>query len=184
MTRPSGSPRLGRGRVVTIVWLAIVWMALWGSIEVATFVAGLLIGTVVAFALRPMGASPAVTFHPLSALRYAGVFAGMLVQATFEVVAAVISPRTRVAPAVVDVSLPAGSDALVTLVANSITLTPGTITLDAVRGPGGATELRVHALNASDPEALRRDVLRLYQLAAAAIGGAPTPSGPSARTEA
>jgi multicomponent Na+:H+ antiporter subunit E len=158
------------GRALTIVWLAVVWMALWGSIDVPTFVAGLCIGTVVTLALRTPPLDQPVTFRILPALRYALVFAGMLAHATYEVVAAVISPRTRIAPAVVDVRLPAGSDALVTLVANSITLTPGTITLDAVRGPDGRTELRVHALDASDPAALRRDVLRLYHLAAAAIG--------------
>jgi multicomponent Na+:H+ antiporter subunit E len=167
------------GRILTIAWLAVVWTTLWGTVELATVVAGALIGAVVTLALRTEVPAPMGTFHLLPALRYAGTFAAMLVQATYEVVAAVVSPKTRVAPAVVDVTLPAGSDALVTLIANSITLTPGTITLDAVRGPDGSIQLLVHALDASDPEALRRDVLRLHRLATAAIG-VPAATSPEA----
>ena len=62
-----------------------------------------------------------------------------------------------------------GSDDVVTLVANSITLTPGTLTVDVHRDESGVT-LYVHGMYTRDVEAVRRDVLRLEALALRAFG--------------
>jgi multicomponent Na+:H+ antiporter subunit E len=65
------------------------------------------------------------------------------------------------------------SDALVTLVANSITLTPGTATIDVREHEDGSPPtLYVHVLHFGDVESIRRDVLRLEQLAVRAFGSA------------
>ncbi|HVM19142.1 MAG TPA: Na+/H+ antiporter subunit E [Egibacteraceae bacterium] len=157
--------------MLNVMWLALVWTALWGSVEPGTVVAGLLIGTAVMLLVARGEPSSWGSFRPLAALRYLGVFSLMLAQATFEVVAAVITPSTRVAPAVVEVDLPDSTPGVVTMVANSITLTPGTLTLDATVAEGSGARLRVHALNASDPVAVRDDVLRLHRLAAAVFSG-------------
>jgi multicomponent Na+:H+ antiporter subunit E len=167
------------GRVLTVVWLAFVWCLLWGSFAVGTVLAGLLIGLGVTLFLRCDVVGDWGTVRPVAALRFAVVFLGMLVQATAQVVVAVVNPRGHVAPEVVEVALPPSTKGVVTMVANSVTLTPGTITLDASLQPDGGTVLLIHALDASDPEAIRRDTLRLHGLAAAAFGSA-TPQEASA----
>jgi multicomponent Na+:H+ antiporter subunit E len=159
------------GRVVLVLWLAAVWTALWGTVEVGTVVAGGLIGTLVTVALRTEVPGSPGRVRPLAAARFAVVFLAMLVQATAQVVAAVVTPKTRVAPSVVAVRLPASSPLVVTVVSNSITLTPGTITLDAVRNDDGTADLLVHALDASDPAAVRADALRLHRYAVAVVAG-------------
>jgi hypothetical protein len=56
---------------------------------------------------------------------------------------------------------------VVLLVANTVSLSPGTLTVD-VSDDNAA--LLVHALDAGDPPALQRDMLRLESLAIAALG--------------
>jgi multicomponent Na+:H+ antiporter subunit E len=165
------------GRLLLVAWLALVWTALWGSFDAGTMLAGVLVGVLVTVALREEVPDRPGSLRPLAALRFALVFLWMLAKATFEVVGAVVSPGRRVAPAVVPVTLAERSPMVVTIVANSITLTPGTITLDAVPKDDGTAELLVHALNASDPEAVRQDALRLHRLAAAALRATPQDRG-------
>jgi multisubunit Na+/H+ antiporter MnhE subunit len=120
---------------------AAMWAALWGDLHV----------------------------RPLAALRLAGVFAWMLLVSTYTVARRVCARRVRVAPAVVAVVLPPSTDAVATIVSNAITLTPGTLTLDAVREPDGSLRLVIHALDAPDLGAVRADALTLHRLVAAAF---------------
>jgi multicomponent Na+:H+ antiporter subunit E len=64
-----------------------------------------------------------------------------IVKSTLQVAAIVINPRLPIDPVVVRLRTSLSSDLAVTTLANSITLTPGTITLEAAAG-----ELVVHAL--------------------------------------
>jgi len=64
------------------------------------------------------------------ALRYLAVFLRELVTANVEVAYRVLSPSMPIDPDVIAVPLRVESDAAVTTIANSITLTPGTLTMD------------------------------------------------------
>jgi len=64
------------------------------------------------------------------------------------------------------VRLEGGSAFVASAVANAITLTPGTMSLDLDRE---ALELTVHVLGAVESEAFRRDVLALERLLARAV---------------
>lgn len=160
------------GKALSLAWLTLVWVALWGDVALGTVVAGALIGgfTLLAlhrFSTRDPSRRPDV--RPLALLRYVGTFTVMLVQANIAVAKVVLSPRLRIEPAILAVHLPPTTPFVATLVANSVTLTPGTLTLDAVRNPDESWTLIVHALDAPDMEPVRADTLRLYALASAAF---------------
>lgn len=74
-------------------------------------------------------------------LLYLGWLIGEIVKANVAVIARVIGPSHAIDPAMVEVKSSATSNLGRALFANSITLTPGTVTVDVV----GAT-LKVHAL--------------------------------------
>lgn len=63
------------------------------------------------------------------------------------------------------------SEGIVTVVANAVTLTPGTLTVD-VHEPDDGTPavIYVHVLQFDDVESVRADVLRLERLAVRAFG--------------
>ncbi len=81
---------------------------------------------------------------PLHLVRYFIVFFGALIRANLDVARRVVTPRVRIEPAMVTVHTELRSDLGKLWLANSITLTPGTLTVD-VEGQ----DLIVHWIDAS-----------------------------------
>ena len=109
--------------------------------------------------------------RPLAALRFLVVFTWALVVATWQVVVAVVRPRLRLAEGIVAVPLVSRSPVIATFVANAISLTPGTLTVEVSEPTvDGSLVLYVHALDVDDPDAVRRDGRRFEELAVAAFG--------------
>lgn len=79
--------------------------------------------------------------------RLAGLFFRELVLSVKDVVLAVLDPRRPLRPAIVAVPLDVKSDAGITLLANMITLTPGTTSLHVSED---RTTLYVHAMTVSE----------------------------------
>jgi multicomponent Na+:H+ antiporter subunit E len=153
-------------RAVRVLWLVAVWLALWNDVSVANVASGLLVAVAVMAAFRSWHAGRVIV-RPLAAAHFAAFFAYKLVESTVVVAKAVMAPAHRVHTGIVAVPLQGCSDALVTLIADAITLTPGTLTLEVRRDP---LTLYVHALDVRDVEAVRADVRKLEVLAVRAFG--------------
>lgn len=157
-----------RRRAPFAAWLVVVWVALWGDITVANVVGGVVVAAV-ALALFPSAAPRGgVTVRPLHAVRFLVYFLAKLIEANAVVAWEVLTPNNeRVREGVVAVPVTGASDAVVTVVANAISLTPGTLTLDVHRDP---TILFVHVLHLRSIEQTRDEVHRLEMLALRAFG--------------
>lgn len=153
----------------TVLGLVVVWIALWGQLSVANVLGGLIVALAVLTVARQFKPRPVEHLDVVAALRYAVTFVRQLVMASYQVALAVLWPE-RIRPGILAMPLHHASDAVVTLVANSITLTPGTLTLEAERR-GDVTVLYVHALDVTDVDAVRADVDELEKLAVDAFGG-------------
>lgn len=89
-------------------------------------------------------------------IRYAFIFAKALTLATIDVTKAVLRPELDFRPGFLAVEMACESDLEITLLANSITLTPGTIAVHVERE---ARKIIIHALNiGADPDGVRRDI--------------------------
>ncbi len=86
------------------------------------------------------------------ATRFAGYFLRELVVANAQVVWDVVTPRSRLQPGIVALPLRCRTDAEVAMLANLVTLTPGTLTVAIARDP---EVLYVHGMYAGDREAFR-----------------------------
>lgn len=157
--------------MILLLWLTLVWVGLWGSPSPANVLGGLLVGAVL---LRTLPLEPEHSpgrFSPLGALRFAGVFLVALVQSSLQVLVLVLRRRPDPHSAVIAVPVRGGGDRLLTLVGNSISLTPGTLTLEVDRARG---LLHVHVLDVgADGQGLaqvRRDIDRLQRAATRALG--------------
>lgn len=164
-------------RGILLLWLVFVWVTLWENLTVANVLSGVLVAglLVVVFPLHGRGRQ---AVRPLALLRYAGYFLGKLVEANAQVAWKVLNPRSEVHEGIVAVTLDDAPDGLVSLVANSITLTPGTLTLDVHRGEG-VVVLYVHVLDLRSVEAAKAEVVefdRRARLAFPPPPPAPTPS--------
>jgi multicomponent Na+:H+ antiporter subunit E len=164
-----------RRRLVRGAVLILVWVALWGEPSVGNLLSGVLvvIGIELLFPAGPDVVRPEdeITFRPLGVLRFGVVFAWALLVATWQVVAAILRPRIDVCEGIVAVPLVSRSPVIATFVANAISLTPGTLTVE-VSEPreDGSLTLFVHALDVADPATVRADGRRFEALAVGAFG--------------
>lgn len=154
------------------LWLTAVWVGLWGSVTWANVLGGV----AVSFALLVVLPLPPVTsrstVRPWALLRFVLFFAGELVQASLTVVVQVLRPRSTLQQAVIAVPVRGVSDRLLTLVANAVSLTPGTLSLELDRP---SSTLYVHVLDVGRVEGVekvRRSILRLERFAILALGSA------------
>jgi multicomponent Na+:H+ antiporter subunit E len=138
--------------------LALAWMALTGQFDPVNFVAGFVIGYLLLRLVRRPGEPLAYFKKAMLVIRFTGFYLWELVLANLRVALAILSPKPRLAPAVVAVPLEARSDIAVTLLANLITLTPGTLALDV---SSDSSVMYVHAMHADDLDKVRLDIKTL-----------------------
>lgn len=175
----SGPIRRVVGRPLLLLWLTAVWVGLWGSLTAANVLGGVAVAAVL-LALPMAGSGPvgaasgatgAPAVRPLALLRFAAFFGYDLVRASLEVIALILRPRVQPRQGVVAVPATGATDSLLTLLANAISLTPGTLTLEVDRA---RSTLYVHVLQLGEgPDAaedVRRDIAALERLAIRAVG--------------
>jgi multicomponent Na+:H+ antiporter subunit E len=137
------------------VLLALVWVAATGSFTPANLVAGFVLGfAVLWFSRRAMRSTSYFQrlHRTLALLLY--FFKEVLVS-NFRVAATVLRPGFHMQPAIVHIPLDAQTDAEITVLANLVTLTPGTISVNV---SDDRKTLYVHAMFAADEEAVRRGI--------------------------
>jgi multicomponent Na+:H+ antiporter subunit E len=156
------------GRTAALVlWLTAVWVGLWGSVTAANVLGGLAVALVLVRLLPLAPSGPAGVVDPGAAVRFVGRFVVDLCVSTWQVAAIVLRPRRALRQGVLAVPVPGASDALLTLLGNAISLTPGTLTLDVDRT---SSTLYVHALDLGEgPDGVRQQRQDLQDQAAAAV---------------
>ena len=174
MTRPAAraNKRL-RSSWPLVVWLTVVWTGLWGSLTAANVLGGLAVALLVV-ALLPLTEVPdRAVVAPVALARFAGRFAADLLTSSLQVSRLVLRPRLDLHSAVLAVPVRGASDALLTLLADAISLTPGTLTLEVDRS---RSTLYVHVLDVgAGPGAaqrVRESIVDLERLAVRAVGSA------------
>lgn len=152
-----------RPRVTAVlIWSAVVWTALWHDVSVANVLWGVVVGALTLWIAPVPLRATRVTLRPLGVLRFALFAAWSLVQASAVVAWEVVTPQNRINQGIVAAPLRTRSPGVTTLIANVISLTPGTLTLQ-VRGD--PPTLYVHILHLRSIEAVRGDIQRLEELA-------------------
>lgn len=152
-------------RLLPPTLLLVVWSALQGSPSVGNLVAGCVVVTVVVWIC---GSPPRRhVVHPVATAKFAAIFLKMLVESTWSVAVTALHPTPeRLRSGVVACPLVDQTPLVATIVADAITLTPGTLTLEVRTDP---TVLFVHVLGIGDPLEVRSDVAELERLVVAAV---------------
>ncbi|PSP71493.1 cation transporter [Halobacteriales archaeon QH_8_67_27] len=146
--------------------LAVVWLFVRGvtpETVVGEFLIGLAVGLPVAFAFRRFYLPELAVGARLRGLPYAGVylanFLWELLTANLDVAYRVLAPSMPIEPDVIEVPLRVETDLAITTIANSITLTPGTLTIDY---DADRNSLFVHAIDGRDHDAIT-DPIRTWE---------------------
>lgn len=141
--------------ILELALLALAWMALTGDWSLPALVFSGALGWILLRLVRPLGGEG---FRRVRLARLPGFLLFVLKElalANLKVAAAVVAPAGRLRPAVVAVPLALDRDAEIALLANLVTLTPGTLSLDV--SPDRRT-LYVHAMAVTSPDDLRREI--------------------------
>ena len=111
-----------------------LWLLLTGSVDPEELIAGLLVALTVTLISRPhLAIFNGLRFSPTAIpafLSYLGYFLVALVRANVDVARRVLSPTLPLHPALVEVTTQLQSPLGRLILANSVTLTPGTLTVD------------------------------------------------------
>lgn len=145
--------RYGALQPLVLVWLTIVWVALWGNVSVLTVVGGLAVAVLVSlvFPLPPLRLDLRV--RPVPLLVLLGRFAVDVVRSSVQVAVVVLRPRRPLRNAVVEVNLRTPSDFVLTVVAEMTCLIPGSLVVEARRS---THTLFLHVLDVGDREGVER----------------------------
>ena len=160
------------GRVVIAVWLVVMWVLLWGDLNLANVLGGVLLATALVVVFPPAATNDdPMIVRPWAAASFVVWFLWALVVTNVAVAREVLLPtsRSQIRTAVVAVPLRTRSGRLATIVANAITLTPGTLTVDA---RGRPAVLHVHVLSFTDVDAVLEEVADLERRVVRAFGTA------------
>jgi multicomponent K+:H+ antiporter subunit E len=131
--------------------LALIWVLLVNNISPGSILLGLLLGwSIPVFTLQFWPEEVRIR-RPLALLRFIGVVLYDIVVANFNVAYLILRGPRQLAPGFVVVPLRLSSDLGISLLANTISLTPGTVS--SWLSPDRRT-LVVHGLDVRDPQAL------------------------------
>lgn len=167
MRRPRTSLRQ---ELPLIIFLGVFWMAVWQSFDIGTFLIGLVFATVVVrlFFLPPLRSSG--RFNVFWGAVYGIRFLGKMVLASFEVSWLTVVKGPRIRNSIISLQMRSHDDLLITLVAHSLALVPGSLVLEVDRT---TATLYLHALNVTDDdtaEEIRQDALRTEALLIRTLG--------------
>ena len=109
--------------------LFIVWLGLTNSLQIQELLAGLALSAAIVWLAIPAGGEQK-TWSLLGLLAYLPVFLKNLVLSNIDVAGRVLNPRLPINPGIVKVRTRLTAPYQRLILANSITLTPGTITLE------------------------------------------------------
>lgn len=138
------------------LFIALAWICFTGEPTAVNFVFGATIG---ALALRLVEERRPVSWRfLLKAPQFAKLllyFSWELVKANLRIARAVLGNPRNLKPAIIAVPLDAVDDGQIATLANLITLTPGTLSLDVSTDK---RTLYVHCADCPDPDAMRRAI--------------------------
>ncbi|WLR93633.1 Na+/H+ antiporter subunit E [Shinella zoogloeoides] len=138
-----------------IAVFALVWLAVSGSFTIPNLLLGIIAGALSLLLIRSHIQPDGRRIRPLKLLSLVLLFIKELALSAFKVAVLVASPKMALKPGIFAFPLTVDRDFEITLLANLITLTPGTLSVDVSED---RTVLYVHALDCSDPVGIRRDI--------------------------
>ena len=135
--------------------LAVGWQALFGVFTLPGLITGFAVGYAILWLLSPLFGDSRYCRKLFDILRLTAFFFWELLVSSLQVAWDVLTPMHRSRPGIVAVPIEATTDLEITALANLVSLTPGTLSLNV--SPDRKT-LYVHAMFVDDPESIRRDI--------------------------
>jgi len=143
------------------ILLSVNWALLTGQFNLENLVSGFVIGFLLLWILRRAVGQTDYFPKVRNAIAFFASFLWQLVRSNLSVARTVLfEPLEKIDPAFLAIPLEAKTDAEIALLANLITLTPGTLSLDVSTD---RSVLYIHTLDVEDVDALRVEIKRTLE---------------------
>ncbi len=141
--------------------LAVTWMLLVNRIALGSLVMAAFLATVIPLATAAYWpARPRLT-RPFALIPYLALVLWDVILANIHVARIILfMPADQIKSAWITIPVDLTAPEAITLLAGTITMTPGTLTADMTRD---GRALLIHALHAPDPDALRDEIKSRYE---------------------
>ncbi|MBY0351932.1 Na+/H+ antiporter subunit E [Tabrizicola sp.] len=141
--------------------LIALWFLLVNQLKIGSLVMAIILGTVIPLVTAAWWPNRPRVRHPFRLAAYVILVLWDVIVANFQVARIVLfMPRDRIRSNWVTIPLDLTSPEAISLLAGTITMTPGTVTSD-ISACGRA--LLVHSLHAPDPGAVRDEIKSRYE---------------------
>ncbi|RAI00918.1 Na+/H+ antiporter subunit E [Acuticoccus sediminis] len=140
--------------------LAAAWAAMTGHFGFLNLLFGFVIGGLALAMIREEAGSVSHFRQAAMIIQLALIFVYELIKSSVNVATIVLSPSRELQPAIIAFPLDVKTPAEITMLANMITLTPGTLSVDV---SDDRSTLYIHAIDAPDPEAVVRDTKASFE---------------------
>ncbi|MDT0119712.1 Na+/H+ antiporter subunit E [Kocuria marina subsp. indica] len=150
-----------RAELPLILWLVVVWGALWGDWSVGNLVFGLILAVLVTRTLTLPPVRLSGRFNVLHFALFVVTFIWQVARASIHVFGVALMQGPKVHNAVLRVKLRQNNDLLMTAVGHTMALIPGSLVVEVDRGNG---ILYFHVLDVSTPgeaESFRESALNI-----------------------
>jgi len=141
--------------------LIITWMLLVNHLKLGSLVLAVILGTIIPLMTAPYWPDRPALRNPLAIIGYVLIVMYDIVKSNVIVAAIVLlKPNSQLKPAWITVPLDLRTPEAITVLAGTITMTPGTVTAD-MSGDGRA--LLIHCLHAPNPDEVRDEIKSRYE---------------------
>lgn len=156
-----------KSRIVVFILSFLTWVALTSLWKFQDVVAGLIVSVIVSLIAGKFLITTEKSRHFfirfLFFIRYAFTFLWEMIKANFNVAYIVINPKLPIKPGIVKIKTELTKDTARTVLANSITLTPGTMSVDINPETG---EIYIHwiKVKSKDPKDVQENTNKISQV--------------------
>ncbi|VGO22515.1 Na+/H+ antiporter subunit E [Pontiella sulfatireligans] len=142
---------------VVNVLISMLWALLTGKVSVGSLTLGFVLGYFALTLLYPAEEEKKNSYFQktMQVVRFALFFTKELVVSSWRVAIDVIKPLPLMRPGVIGIPIDAETDLEITMLANIISLTPGTLSLDVSKD---RKTLYIHAMYVANPDDLRKEI--------------------------
>ncbi|MDN3689096.1 Na+/H+ antiporter subunit E [Cyclobacterium jeungdonense] len=136
-------------RFLSNLLLSFIWLAVTGTFSFVNFLFGFLLSFFLLWLISSNRRENTYFYRGPKLIAFVFFFLYELIKANLQVAYDVVTPSYYMKPGIIKIPLTAKSDLEITLLANLITLTPGTLSLDV---SDDRKVLYVHAMYVNDKE--------------------------------
>lgn len=142
------------------LFLLLFWLLLQNTVSFGATLLGLILAVIIPlYTLRARDYR--TTLHrPLLAVQYFFILLVDIILSNFNIAAIILMPKNRIKPALIEFPLEVTGSVPITILASTISLTPGTISAELARD---GRSLLIHALNVQDAEATVQQIKQRYE---------------------